>query len=50
MTHHTSFDDYSLLAEVLEFFGADVKEGVAAVREKWPPRFPICPVITYIMV
>ena len=49
MTHYTSFD-YSLPAEVLESFGADVKEGVAAVREKWPPRFPICHVITYIMV
>ena len=36
---HTSFD-YSLLAEALGFFGEDVKEGLAAVREKRPPQFP----------
>jgi len=36
---HTSFD-YSLLAEALGFFGEDVKEGLAAVRDKRPPRFP----------
>ena len=36
---HTAFD-YSLLAEALGFFGDDVREGLAAVREKRPPRFP----------
>jgi len=36
---HTAFD-YSLLAEALGFFGDDVREGLAAVREKRPPKFP----------
>ena len=36
---HTSFD-YSLLAEALGFFGDDVREGLQAVRERRPPRFP----------
>ena len=36
---HTSFD-YSLLAEALGFLGEDVREGLAAVREKRSPNFP----------
>jgi enoyl-CoA hydratase/carnithine racemase len=32
--------DASLAMEMLGFFGADVREGAAAVREKRPPRFP----------
>ena len=36
---HTSFD-YSLLAEALGFFGDDVREGLQAVRERRPPKFP----------
>ena len=36
---HTAFD-YSLLAEALGFFGDDVKEGLEAVRQKRPPKFP----------
>jgi enoyl-CoA hydratase len=35
----TSFD-YSLLAEMLGFFGADVAEGIKAIVEKRPPTFP----------
>ena len=35
----TSFD-YSLALEMLGFFGADIKEGLEAVREKRPPAFP----------
>ena len=36
---HTSFD-YSLLAEALGFFGEDVREGLQALRERRPPKFP----------
>ena len=36
---HTAFD-YSLLAEALGFFGADVKEGLAALQERRPPEYP----------
>ncbi len=36
---HTSFD-YSLALEMLGFFGADVKEGLAAIQEKRTARFP----------
>ena len=36
---HTSFD-YSLLAEALGFFGDDVKEGLAALRERRRPEYP----------
>jgi len=36
---HTAFD-YSLAAEMLGFFGEDVKEGLAAVKEKRQPNFP----------
>lgn len=35
----TSFD-YSLALEMMGFFGADIKEGLEAVREKRPPKFP----------
>ena len=35
----TSFD-YSLALEMLGFFGADIKEGLEAVRDKRPPVFP----------
>ena len=39
MAGHTSFD-YSLAAEMLGFFGADVKEGLRAHQEKREPDFP----------
>jgi enoyl-CoA hydratase len=32
--------DYSLATEMLGFFGADVREGLQALREKRPPNFP----------
>ena len=32
--------DQSLALEMLSFMGPDVREGVAAIREKRPPRFP----------
>ena len=35
----TSFD-YSLAMEMMGFFGADVKEGLQALRERRAPRFP----------
>jgi enoyl-CoA hydratase len=35
----TSFD-YSLALEMLGFFGADVKEGLASLQEKRPSKFP----------
>ena len=36
---HTAFD-YSLAAEMLGFFGDDVKEGLAAVKERRQANFP----------
>ena len=36
---HTAFD-YSLALEMLGFLGGDVREGLAAVKEKRPARFP----------
>ena len=39
MACHTAFD-YSLALEMMGFFGEDVKEGLAAVREKRPANFP----------
>jgi enoyl-CoA hydratase len=39
MASHTAFD-YSLALEMMGFFGEDVKEGLAAVREKRPANFP----------
>lgn len=36
---HTSFD-YSLALEMLGFFGADVKEGLASIQEKRTAKFP----------
>ena len=39
MAGHTSFD-YSLALEMMGFFGDDVKEGLAAVKEKRSPDFP----------
>jgi enoyl-CoA hydratase len=36
---HTSFD-YSLALEMLGFFGADVKEGLASIQEKRAAKFP----------
>ena len=36
---HTSFD-YSLALEMLGFFGADIREGMNALREKRTPAFP----------
>ena len=32
--------DQSLALEMLNFMDADVREGVAAIKEKRPPRFP----------
>jgi enoyl-CoA hydratase len=32
--------DYSLAAEMLSFFGSDVREGLQALREKRPADFP----------
>jgi len=32
--------DYSLATEMLGFFGPDVREGLQALKEKRPPRFP----------
>jgi enoyl-CoA hydratase len=32
--------DYSLAAEMLGFFGADVAEGVKGIRERRPAAFP----------
>ena len=32
--------DFSLAAEMLTFFGEDVREGLASLRERRPPRFP----------
>lgn len=39
MAGHTAFD-YSLALEMLGFFGNDVREGLAAVKEKRTPDFP----------
>ena len=39
MGAHTAFD-YSLATEMLGFFGEDVREGLAAVKEKRAPNFP----------
>ena len=39
MAEHTAFD-YSLALEMLNFFGPDVGEGLASVREKRSPDFP----------
>ena len=39
MAGHTAFD-YSLALEMLGFFGSDVREGLAAVKEKRTPDFP----------
>jgi enoyl-CoA hydratase len=36
---HTSFD-YSLALEMLGFFGADVREGLTALKERRPAMFP----------
>jgi enoyl-CoA hydratase len=35
--------DASLAMEMLCFMGEDIKEGVAAIREKREPRFPSAP-------
>ena len=32
--------DHSLALEMLTFTGEDVREGIQAIREKRPPRFP----------
>jgi enoyl-CoA hydratase len=32
--------DYSLATEMLSFFGPDVREGLQALRERRPPKFP----------
>ena len=39
MAGHTAFD-YSLALEMIGFFGSDVREGLAAVRDKRTPDFP----------
>ena len=39
MGAHTAFD-YSLAVEMLGFFGEDVREGLAAVKEKRQANFP----------
>ena len=39
MAGHTAFD-YSLALEMIGFFGSDVREGLAAVKEKRTPDFP----------
>ena len=39
MAEHTAFD-YSLALEMLNFYGPDIREGLASVREKRNPQFP----------
>jgi len=39
MAAHSSFD-YSLALEMLGFMGADIQEGIKALKERRPPAFP----------